>query len=229
MPRPATPAACLRLRPRTASTAAIPASCLGPIPPACGRLRAIPLETLLSAGTVRPGVATRAVIAKGTVAGASIRLLSISSRCVPLGLTATAGTALILAGARSILLIRSGAVLLIRPRPILLIRSRAILLITGPGSLTVILGQIPTAILCLVSPIVLKLRRVVFLIELRRGVVGVSPVVVEVICAIVDVVAVDVTNIVSIDAVNVVAVDVVDVSGIDVIPVVVVIAVDERV
>jgi hypothetical protein len=221
VPRPATPAACLRLRPRTASTAAIPASCLGPIPPACGRLRAIPLETLLSAGTVRPGVATRAVIAKGTVAGASIRLLSISSRCVPLGLTATAGTALILAGARSILLIRSGPVLLIRPRPILLI--------TGPGSLTVILGQIPTAILCLVSPIVLKLRRVVFLIELRRGVVGVAPVVVEVICAIVYVVAVDVTNIVSIDAVNVVAVDVVDVSGIDVIPVVVVIAVDERV
>ena len=211
----------LGLRSRTSATATIPTTTTGwgPIPSSTS-LRPISSQTLLPAGAVGPGVTSLAVVAKGTVAGASIRLLSVAACGVPLGLIAISRTALILAGTWSVLLIHSRTVLLIEVR-----------LIPAAGLLTVVLSEVSAVIvLGLIPTIVLVLRLIAVLIEFRLSEAGVAAGVIEVVRAvIVDVVAVDVVHIVAIDVIDVVTVHVIDVGGIDVIAVVIVIAVDEGV
>lgn len=183
----------LRLWSRTAATISAAAST---------RRGPIFCQTLLPAGAVGPGVASRAVVAEGVAAGASIRLLSVTACRVPLGLIEIAGTVLIL--------IKTTAVLLIRSRPVLLIEVR---LIGAAWLLTVVLGLSP--------PVVLKLGLIVFLVEFRGTKVGVSGVAIEIVSAVVvvvDVVAIDVGGI------DVVPID----GGVDV-AVVIVIAIDESV
>ena len=175
---------------------------------ASARRRPIFCQTLLPAGAVGPGVASLAVIAEGIVAGSLIRLLSVTTCRVPLGLTEIASAILIL--------VKTSAVLLIHPRTILLIEVRLIeaRLIGATRLLTITLGQI--------FPAVLELGLIKLLVEIRGSEVGVAGVAVEIVGAVVvrtNVVAVDVGGI------NVVPVDV---SGIDV-AVVVVIAIDESV
>lgn len=195
----------LGLRSRTSATATIPTTTTGwgPIPSPTS-LRPISSQTLLPAGAVGPGVTSLAVIAKGTVAGASIRLLSVAACGVPLGLIATSRMALILAGTWSVLLIHSRTVLLIE-----------VSLIGAAGLLTVVLSQVSAVIvLGLIPTIVLVLRLIAVLIEFRLSEVGVAAVVIEVVRAVI---------------VDVVTVHVIDVGGVDVIAVVIVIAVDEGV
>jgi hypothetical protein len=173
-------------------------SAAAPTIPAKASTRWSPIfcQTLLPAGAVRSGVASLAVIAEGIVAGSPIRLLSVTACRVPLGLIEIASAILILA--------KTGAVLLIHPRTILLIEVR---LVGAARLLTITLGRI--------SPVVLELRLIKLLVEIRGSKVGVAGVAVEIVGSVVV-------------GINVVAVDV---SGIDVIDVtvVVVIAIDESV
>jgi hypothetical protein len=182
-------------------------SAAAPTIPAKASTRRSPIfcQTLLPAGAVRSGVASLAVIAEGIVAGSPI-LLSVTACRVPLGLIEIASAILILA--------KTSAVLLSHPRTILLIEVR---LVGAARLLTITLGRI--------SPVVLELRLIKLLVEIRGSKVGVAGVAVEIVGSVVvgiNVVAVDVGG------VDVVAVDV---SGIDVIDVtvVVVISIDEGV
>lgn len=208
----------LGLRSRTSATATIPTTTGWDPIPSSTSLRPISSQTLLPAGAVGPGVTSLAVIAKGTVAGASIRLLSVPACGVPLGLIAISETALILACTRTILLIRSRPVLLIDR---LVPAARLLTVVLSKVSAVIVLGLIPT--------IVLVLGLIAVLIEFRLGEVSVAAVVIEIVRAVIDVVAVDVIHVIAIDVIDVVTVDVVDVGGIDVIAVVIVIAVDEGV
>ena len=183
---------------RSAAAPTIPAK-------ASTRWSSIFCQTLLPAGAVRSGVASLAVIAEGIVAGSPIRLLSVTACRVPLGLIEIAAV---------LILAKTSAVLLIHPRTILLIEVR---LVGAARLLTITLGRI--------SPVVLELRLIKLLVEIRGSKVGVAGVAVEIVGSVVvgiNVVAVDVGG------VDVVAVDV---SGIDVIDVtvVVVISIDEGV
>lgn len=209
----------LRLRPRSAAPAAtIPASAGSLGTASSARLPAISLETLLSTCTVGASIASLTVVAKGTVAGAPARLLSVAARSISLRLIGISGTVLILARARTVGLICARTILLVRSRTILLVRSGPVLLIEIRLISAVILGKVSAIIvLSLIAPVVLVLGLITVLIEFRLGKVGVAGVAIEVIRAVV-VVAVDIR-------IDVIAIDV----GIHVVAVVVVIAVDEGV
>ena len=169
---------------------------------------------MLSAGAIGPGIATRTVVAEGAVAVASICLLPVSASRVALSLIEI-GTALIL--------IHACSVRLICPRTILLIQARTVLLVEIR-----LVGRARTVALSQISPVILKLRLIVFLIELWSGEIAVASVAVEIVGAV-------------IVAVNVIAIDIVpvDIVGIDVVPidivhvhvvaVVIIVAIHERV
>lgn len=106
--------------PPTATSAAVCTAGVGLS--AIGGLGAVALETLLSAGAVGTGVASRAVIAEGVIGGTAILLLAVAALGLALGhvsgpraiLVLIETTAvLILARVAAVGLVRSGAILLV--------------------------------------------------------------------------------------------------------------------
>lgn len=180
---------------------------------------AVPLQTLLPAGAVCPGIASRAVVAECAGAGSAVGLLSVSTGRVALRLIQiAAATVLVCAGGLLIESPLTGSLLLIQPS---LIRTRLV------HSRLIARAQLLPVILRRTCLIVLKLRLIVFLTKVWRAAV-VSRSVIEVIGAVV---AVDVIR-VDVIAINVVAVYVVrvDVIAIDVVVVripVIIVAIDE--
>lgn len=171
------------------------------------------LQTLAAARTVAAGIPALAIVAERALAGVLAGRLSVAASGLALSLIHVIGPILILVGAWAILLIEIG------------------LLAASLRTIELLATVLRTVVWRRVRAIVLVLRLIVFLVEIRRGEIVVRGIV-EIVGAVivVRVVAIDVVG------VDVVAVHVVDVHivAIDVglivvayVSVVVVVAVDE--
>ena len=156
---------------------------------------AAPFKTLLAAGAIDPGVATLAIVAECTAACAAIGLFTIAALRLPLIL---------------IEIVRTGLVPVRRRLVLLPIGSCPVLLLIVSGSILLAkVGLVAAALLCQITlTLIPKLLLIVLLVELRCGVAAV-----EVVRAIVKVVAVNITGVevVSVDvvSVNIVSIDVI--------------------